>query len=189
VLITACESGNQIVDNNFTSSKSSDAQISSDSTVNQDFLYENSELKYQILVPSDFASKQNDNEGQYFGYGINSVTGNALFSAHVTDSKCSSQITGASKMSLLNDSDKLSWGKVDYYDKGNNIYAADDPICKLLSLNATYSEEQVQQYTRTRATYASCADNDDGAVVFCFAQLVDNPTLAKEIFETFRWTE
>jgi hypothetical protein len=44
-------------------------------------------------------------------------------------------------------------------------------------------------YGDNAATYAFCSEKDEKRVVICVSQMTDNPTLAKEIFETFRWTE
>jgi hypothetical protein len=39
------------------------------------------------------------------------------------------------------------------------------------------------------AKYALCADKGDKTVVICISQMKEDPEMAKEIFESFRWTE
>ncbi|MDD4319841.1 MAG: hypothetical protein PHW10_05990 [Candidatus Peribacteraceae bacterium] len=39
------------------------------------------------------------------------------------------------------------------------------------------------------AGYALCSEKDGKTVLICVTQVIDNPDLAKQIFETFRWTD
>jgi hypothetical protein len=39
------------------------------------------------------------------------------------------------------------------------------------------------------SAYAFCAEKDGKAVAICIQQMTDNEAMAKEIFETFRWTD
>jgi hypothetical protein len=39
------------------------------------------------------------------------------------------------------------------------------------------------------AVYALCSEKDGKTVVICISQMTDNREQAKEIFETFRWTQ
>ena len=40
-----------------------------------------------------------------------------------------------------------------------------------------------------RRVYALCSEKDGKTVVICISQMKDDPELAKQIFETFKWTE
>jgi hypothetical protein len=37
------------------------------------------------------------------------------------------------------------------------------------------------------SAYALCSEKDGKTVLICISQVTDNPDLAKQIFETFRW--
>lgn len=37
--------------------------------------------------------------------------------------------------------------------------------------------------------YGFCSEKDGKTVVICISQMTDDPDLAKQIFETFRWTD
>ena len=37
--------------------------------------------------------------------------------------------------------------------------------------------------------YVLCSEKDNKTVLICISQVTDNPDLAKQIFETFRWTD
>ena len=73
---------------------------------------------------------------------------------------------------------KAEWGKVDYWDR---FYTGDfpnmqEPLCR-------YPVDE------GAAGYALCSEKDGKTVIICISQMKDDPDLAKEIFETFRWVE
>jgi hypothetical protein len=77
---------------------------------------------------------------------------------------------------LMEDLEQAVWGKVDFFEK---IYTGDFPpdfadLCRP-PVNGT--------------AYVLCSEKDTKTVVICVSQGKDNPDLAKQIFETFRWTE
>ncbi len=39
------------------------------------------------------------------------------------------------------------------------------------------------------SAYALCSEKDGKTVVICLSQVIDDPKMAEEIFNTFRWTE
>jgi hypothetical protein len=45
------------------------------------------------------------------------------------------------------------------------------------------------EFRTERAAYALCSEKDGKTVVICISQMQDDPKLAQEIFETFRWVE
>lgn len=71
----------------------------------------------------------------------------------------------------------MQWGKVDFFE----IYGMDyelnkEPLCHPKS-------------GKDGAAYALCSEKDGKTVLICVSQVTDNPELARQIFETFRWTE
>lgn len=90
---------------------------------------------------------------------------------------CSPSLTGASHMTPLPKANgKTEWGKVDYWDL---FYTGDfpnmqEPLCR-------------PPVEKGAAAYALCSEKDGKTVVICISQMQDDPVLAKEIFETFRW--
>lgn len=68
------------------------------------------------------------------------------------------------------------WGRVDFWD---NRYDGMDiqneyPFCRPPSKGNTY---------------AFCAEKDGKAVAICIQQMTDDEAMAKQIFESFRWTD
>jgi len=108
------------------------------------------------------------------------------------------------------------WGRTDFWDDVEAVYkknmAADDPddlppvpFCKpplpLRQEQEYYVEctgdewENCPQKQRDYevvhgmySAYAFCAERDGKAVAICVQQMTDDEALAKQIFESFRWT-
>ena len=96
--------------------------------------------------------------------------------------QCSRHITGASQTKSLPKADGMAaWGRVDYWDnhelEGWEYQEWNDVVC-------TYAGNP-----GPKAVYALCSEKDDKTIVICINQMSDNPSLAKQIFETFRWTK
>jgi hypothetical protein len=91
---------------------------------------------------------------------------------------CSIAITGASKMTELTGiNGKAEWGKADLQE-----------LEKQEGYIAPFNTENVKCGGAPHV-YALCSRKNDRTVVICINQQQDNPELAKQIFETFRWTD
>jgi hypothetical protein len=146
--------------------------------------YSNSEYGYVIEAPNNFEI------GKHAIQGV--IQGPGLFAQNGTDidiydpaspnppTSCSPSLTGASQVEpLVNAKGKTEWGKVDFFEKykgdGFIDYDGEPPLCA--------------QPSKAKHRYALCSENNGKTVVICISQMTDNPQLAKEIFETFRWTK
>jgi len=88
---------------------------------------------------------------------------------------CSPDTIGASFINKMGIVEESFWGKVDYYDIywSGDFPNATSPVCR---------------YSVGEVGYGFCSQRDNKTVIICVEQLQDDPQLAKEIFETFRWT-
>jgi hypothetical protein len=98
-----------------------------------------------------------------------------LFSNKV--SNCSKETIGISKIKYKEE-DNVIWGRVDAWD-GQGIEGW-EPSMDLSKVVCKPS---------ATVTFALCAEKNGKTVVVCINQMTDNPDQAKQIFETFRWTE
>lgn len=89
---------------------------------------------------------------------------------------CSSSLHGASETVSLFSSENSNWGKVDFFEINGHDFEGNPPICE------PYGGE-------TAEAYVLCSEKDGKTVVICINEMTNNPELAKEIFETFKWTE
>lgn len=102
-------------------------------------------------------------------------------------SPCSPSTLGVSepKTIALKNSESAVWGKMmmlNAYDRPI------DTVCHITAPECT-DEELFEGTCKTQAaTYAFCSEKNEKSVVICISQVIDNPDLAKQIFETFRWT-
>lgn len=82
-------------------------------------------------------------------------------------------LLGVSKPENLNGA---SWGKVDFWSNREHVMDIQNeyPFCRPAG-------------GQTGVGYAFCAEKDGKAVAICIQQMTDNPELAKEIFESFKW--
>lgn len=93
-------------------------------------------------------------------------------------SLCSPSLTGASQMTTIPITNgKAEWGKTDLRE-----------LMKQEGYIPPYDTSTVK-CGGAPFVYAFCSEKDDKTVVICINQQTDNPELAKEIFETFRWTK
>lgn len=146
----------------------------------KDFLYKSSD-HYEIKVPEDFSYNEYAPSGKYyyFGYPINNKIGIRSIEFYPLPSHCSPSTTGASKRSTLTTTTG-EWGRVDFYDGSDWIYAPEPfPVC---------TPPRPQPNSKPTA-YAFCSQKEEKTVLICISQMTDNPKLAEEIFSTFRWTK
>jgi len=137
---------------------------------------------YLIVTPLGFTYAQNapSREYFYFGYPHNSDTGLRTIELRESESKCSPSLTGTSQMTSLSDANGgAAWGRVDYWDRFPHEVPFDQP----------QPQCRPGSGSRESSAYALCSEKDGKTVVICISQVTDNPDLAKQIFETFRWTE
>lgn len=101
---------------------------------------------------------------------------------HRLSSSCFPSLAGASQTTVLAEAGaKAEWGLVDFwdiYDSGQGWidYDGEPPVCR-------------SSDSPSGASYAFCSEKEEKTVVICVTQQTNNAALAKDIFETFRWTE
>jgi len=93
---------------------------------------------------------------------------------------------------IQTDNELLIWGRADFHD---------EPLAKLYTeeIDAPCEPPQVwdklidgsfpKQPPEGMVAYALCAQKKEKIVLACLKQITNNPALAKQIFETFRWTD
>ncbi len=94
---------------------------------------------------------------------------------------CAAKTTGIFDSPLSVTNTNSAWAKVDFFEKFDSRgqgwidYGDPYPLCATLG---SYE-----------ARYAFCSEKNGKTVVICISQMKDDPAMAKQIFETFRWTE
>lgn len=136
-----------------------------------------------------------------------------------SDTGCPPSLTGISNTpvtTLTGANGLATWGRVDFGDDGHEVKGSDiKPLCvspvvgmspserpKVDCSDLKYSDEVMEyisecesrqrQYEKHHgmfAAFALCSEGNGKTVLVCITQMTDNPDLAKEIFETFRWTK
>jgi hypothetical protein len=98
-------------------------------------------------------------------------------------SPCIPILTGVSQLSrTLESGGTITWGRVDAWD-GFGIEGWEFPY-DLHQIICRYDGTP-----RPNAVFALCAERNHQTVVICISQVERNDSLAKQIFETFRWTK
>lgn len=154
------------------------------------YTYMNSFSNFQLEIPKDYKHTTVDDEGVFFGYDKNEGD----FSIQVytpegsRDTKaCDAMSTGSRQVTSI---EKV--GNETFYARVPimNMY---DRVLNLYCPEATDGCTQEQVFDGTcktqAAMYAFCSESRGKAVVMCIHQQTDNPQLAEEIFNTFRWTD
>ena len=80
---------------------------------------------------------------------------------------------GASKVLNIGDENKI-WGKVDFFDMYGNDHEGPAPDCRPF-VNGS--------------AYVMCSEKNGKQVIICVSQATDNPEMAKQIFESFKWLD
>ena len=82
---------------------------------------------------------------------------------------------------VIKERTKIEWGRVDFWDgnekEGWDSAGSERIICK------------VEGTPLPKAVYAFCSEKEKKTIVICINQMTDNPALAQQIFESFRWIE
>ena len=98
------------------------------------------------------------------------------------DSNCSPTTLGVSKPKDVSAADtKTLWGKVDFWKiyggaQGYIDYDGPHPLCH-------------EGNSENGAAYAFCSEKDGKTVLICISQVSDNPNIANQIFDSFKWTK
>ena len=172
VLLAGCNSINQ-----------PNGAISSDS-----YQYSNTKFGYDITIPKT-ATGKNTPEDSYAGFGtysrlkndprpedlqIKILAGNEL----PKNSPCSPSLTGATETTpLLHANGKAEWGRANWKE-----------LQKQEGYIPPFNTENIKCGGGTN-DYAFCSQKDGKTVVICIKQQRDNPELAKQIFDSFKWTK
>jgi hypothetical protein len=125
-------------------------------------------------------------------------------------SKCSPSLTGASSLTSLS---SAAWGRVDAFDRGiEGGEGSPNSLCRpffpydleerfraappcIQDQKGEFKTDCINQLRKYEikqglySAYAMCSEKDGKTVVICISQMKDDPEMAKDIFETFRWTE
>jgi hypothetical protein len=167
----------------------SGTSFSGDSTI---YHYQNKQIGYSLDVPKSALKSwkgSTPSDGADTGFATFPVLTDPKANDYsiiirTPTSKCSPTITGASEATPLpEDNSQTIWGKVDMFDhlnfeSGDGAYGPlRDVVCRKMPESGL------------AAVYALCSEKDGKTVVICISQMTDNREQAKEIFETFRWTQ
>lgn len=163
--------------------------------------YANTKFAYEIAVPTEVTGK-NLPEDDWVAFGTYSALAEKPTEKDFTinvhagselppHANCSPALTGASVTTPLTDANgKAEWGKVPNQEKSidpnypNALCKASREECK-----GNPSFEYASGCDTPSAAYALCAEKDGKTVVICIDQMKDDPKMAQQIFETFRWVK
>ena len=180
------------------SGQSDRAVQTSKSSINEGHFIHSNDF-YSVAIPSDFADKTKSDITTFYGYANTSKTGDVLIKTVDIFSPCSPSLTGASTTTPLpNANGTAEWGRVDESRFG--LYALEpEPICQPPIIYEDFCGEAGQyaggDCAKSKparlpvAAYALCSHKDGKTVVICISQMTQNEPLAKQIFDTFRWTK
>lgn len=137
-------------------------------------------IAFSINVPKGFTYSEMapSKEYFYFGYPIGNSIGTKLIEIHEEFSTCplTERHMPSMKRGIGGDSN-VKWGQVKFKYTWDPLPGENDVFCR-----------SIEEPHKTSA-YAFCAEKDGKAVAICIQQMTDDEALAKEIFESFRWTE
>lgn len=154
---------------------------SADTDSNGFHLYRSPE-DYVIEVPIGFSRSQLAPSGTYyyFGYSNNQTSGVSTVELHPLSQPCSPSTIGSSHVKQLPDANEgAEWGLVDVWDKFGE---GDIPDWK----HVVCKKDGTPPPT---AVYALCTEKNGKTVMVCIDEITDNPTLAEQIFSSFRWMQ
>ena len=85
---------------------------------------------------------------------------------------------------------ETNWGRVDMWDTGGLAYERyGTELCPPPTQKyAEQSDRSQGKRIDGSQSYVLCSQKAEKTVVICIAQVKDSPEMAKNIFETFRWT-
>jgi hypothetical protein len=150
------------------------AKVQNHNTQNDFHLYTSME-GYAMNVPlgysySEFAPS---NAYFYFGYPHPSSNNIRTIEFHPVLTSCTSAIMGSSKAVTVSRQPQILWGHVDFFEHaGHDYIPGTEPKCRPPG---------------DGAAYVLCSEKDGKTVLVCVTEITDNPTLAEQIFRTFKW--
>lgn len=143
--------------------------------------------EFSIKAPNEFVNRITRSDGSLAltTYDIRTTSRSkndyASFIYFPLNIDCTANILGASETVDLSNVANGKWGRVNFWDgHGNEGW---DP---------TGSEKIICNTDGTptpSAVYVLCSQKNGKTVVACIRQTTDNPELAQQIFESFRWTK
>ncbi len=170
------------------------------------FRYTNNLFSYSIDIPKSIWIEGKSATGAQIFFGNipfskeNTKGDEADVLIYGSNTNCSS--LGASKTEVVS---LGSWGRVDFWEKNGAYYVDPEPFCEPPIIYVDFcgeagvnTEEDKKEYSECIArranrlpvaAYAFCAEKDGKAVAICIQQMTDNEEMAREIFESFRWTD
>lgn len=98
-------------------------------------------------------------------------------SVHALNIACSPSLTGVSKPTNIGE--ESEWGKVDAWEiakRGGRPFNFTTVLCQ-------------EGAPKPTSQYAFCSEKNGKTVVICLSQMTDDPKMAEEIFNTFRWVK
>lgn len=99
---------------------------------------------------------------------------------------CSPILTGTKDWTdIANIGDRTFWGKADIFeDRGLEGW---DPLAVEVPGYGLVNTMDVVCQGDSPGMYALCSEKNGKTVVICLSQMTDDPKMAEEIFNTFRW--
>jgi hypothetical protein len=152
--------------------------------------YQNSTIGYSLDVPNEALKswqEKKPSDAQDSGFATYSVlaiptTNDYSIVIRQAFANCTPSLTGASHTTdLPNGNGKARWGQADYWgDVGMEGW---EPAYDVNHVVCAYD------YMQKSIEYAFCSEKNGKTVVICINQVTKNESLAKQIFETFRWSK
>ena len=135
---------------------------------------------YSVSAPPNFSYAERAPSDKYFYFGYPDTNPTGLRSVEIYDfSGCPDLGISQPEFSTLQNA---SWGRIDAWDTSNNPgFETSDELWDSPCKNIGYPEGHT--------IYGFCAEKNGKAVAICVQQMTDNEQQAKEIFESFRWTD
>lgn len=108
----------------------------------------------------------------YEDFGAHRKEGDIAIELYENEESCSEDLLGIWHPQKWEKGVQAIWGRVDYFDTQPDYVR--EPLCR--------------PFVNGEA-YGFCAEKGEVTAVVCIAQATDNPQLAEDIFNTFKWTE
>ena len=130
---------------------------------------------YSTSVPLGYSYSELSPDGKYFYFGYPATNQDGLGSIEFHTLSSCTQMGVTTPATTMQESARILEGKIDFFDTyGHDYEPLLEPVCRPLEGGAGY---------------ALCSEYKGKFIVVCIIQRTDNPALAKQIFETFRWTD
>jgi len=159
---------------------------SDDLAVPEGFIrYENLEYSYSIDVPAEIFTAPRPNSGPAIGfsnysnlkYPLPEEAYSVSIQALSPPTNCNN--LGIASPQILEDGSKV--GKIDFFDQfkgGENPDPDLIPLCRPTPSGGKHG-----------SAYALCTQKNNKEALVCVSQVNDNPRVANQVLNTFRWTD